>query len=72
MENFGMFEGHLVYCVVIWYMFWPFGVFCGRVVYVFSFWYIEQRKIWQPCSFPWQKMTRKKFKNLVCLVPINF
>jgi hypothetical protein len=32
-----IFYGHLVYFVVIWYIFYPF-------------WYFGPRNIWQPCS----------------------
>jgi hypothetical protein len=37
---FGLFYGHLVYFVAIWYVFWLFGIF-------FPFWYVAPRKIWQ-------------------------
>jgi hypothetical protein len=33
----GLFYGHLVQFVVIWYLFYPF-------------WYVVLRKIWQPCA----------------------
>jgi hypothetical protein len=37
LRPFGVFYGHLVYFVVIWY------------VYIFPFWYVTPTKIWQPC-----------------------
>jgi hypothetical protein len=30
---FGIFCGHLVYVVAIWYILWPFGIFCGHLAY---------------------------------------
>jgi hypothetical protein len=30
---FGLFYGHLVCFVAIWYTFWPFGICCGYLVY---------------------------------------
>jgi hypothetical protein len=30
---FGIFCGHLVYCIAIWYILWPFGRFYGHLVY---------------------------------------
>jgi hypothetical protein len=32
MEDFGIFYGHLVYFVAIWYILWPFGIFYGYLV----------------------------------------
>jgi hypothetical protein len=40
---FGIFCGHLVYFVVIWYIFWPFGIICGYLVYFMAIWYISSR-----------------------------
>jgi hypothetical protein len=40
MEDVGLFYGHLVYVVAIWYMLWPFGICCGHLVYVVAIWYI--------------------------------
>jgi hypothetical protein len=36
----GIFCGHLVYFVVIWYILWSFGIFCGHLVYFVVIWYI--------------------------------
>jgi hypothetical protein len=36
LRSLGIFYGHLVYLVVIWY--------------IFPFWYFVPRKIWHPCS----------------------
>jgi hypothetical protein len=30
----GIFCGHLVYFMVIWYILWPIGILCGHVVYL--------------------------------------
>jgi hypothetical protein len=51
MENDGIFNGHLEYFTVIWYILRPFG----NVVVIWythfpSFWYIVSRKIWQHCT----------------------
>jgi hypothetical protein len=32
--------GHLVYFLVIWYIFWSFGIFFGHLVYFVVIWYI--------------------------------
>jgi hypothetical protein len=40
MENVGIYYGHLVYSVVIWYILWSFGIFCGHLVYSVVIWYI--------------------------------
>jgi hypothetical protein len=48
MEDVVMLFVHLVYCVAIWYILWPFGSFYGYLVYLFQFWYVAQIKIWQP------------------------
>jgi hypothetical protein len=59
MEDFGIFYGHLVYCMAIWFIEWPFGLFYGHLVFFTAIWYISllfgifflvPRKIWQPCS----------------------
>jgi hypothetical protein len=31
--QFGIFYGHLVYFMAIWYILWPFGIFYGPLVY---------------------------------------
>jgi hypothetical protein len=38
---FGLFYGHFVYFVAIWYILWLFGIF-------FLFWYVVPLKLWQP------------------------
>jgi hypothetical protein len=52
MENFGIFYGHLVYFMAIWYILRPFGkiygIVCGNLVYSPSIMYNELRNIWQP------------------------
>jgi hypothetical protein len=40
MEGAGIFYGHLVYFVAIWYILWLFGIFCGHLVYFVANWYI--------------------------------
>jgi hypothetical protein len=30
---FGLFHGHVVYFLAIWYIWWPFGILCGHFVY---------------------------------------
>jgi hypothetical protein len=37
---FGIFYGHVVYFVVIWYILWPCGIFCSHLVYFMAMWYI--------------------------------
>jgi hypothetical protein len=37
---FAIFYGHLVYFLVIWYIFWSFGIFSGHLVYFLFIWYI--------------------------------
>jgi hypothetical protein len=49
MANLGIFYDHLVYCIAIGNILWPFGIFCGHLVYFPPFWYFVPRKIWQPC-----------------------
>jgi hypothetical protein len=41
---FGMFYGHLVYFMAIWYMY----LISGNLEYFPPFWYIVPRKLWQP------------------------
>jgi hypothetical protein len=31
-EDVGIFHGHLVYFMAIWYILWPFGIFYGHLV----------------------------------------
>jgi hypothetical protein len=33
MEDVGLFCGHLVFIVVIWYILWSYGIVCGHLVY---------------------------------------
>jgi hypothetical protein len=56
-EDVGIFFGHLVYFIDIWYLLWTFGIFYGHLVYFMDIWYIitplwyvVPRKIWQPRS----------------------
>jgi hypothetical protein len=42
--SFGIFCGHLVYFVVIWYILWSFGIFCGHLVYFFPLRYFVPTK----------------------------
>jgi hypothetical protein len=37
---FGIYYGHLVYCLAIWYIVWPFGILFGHLVYCLAIWYI--------------------------------
>jgi hypothetical protein len=39
MEDVGIYYGHLVDVVAIWYILWPFGIFCGHLVYFVAIWY---------------------------------
>jgi hypothetical protein len=48
MKAVGIFCGHLVYFVAIWYIMWPFGICYGYLVSIFLFLYFVTRKIWQP------------------------
>jgi hypothetical protein len=55
LRPFGIFSGHLVYLVAIWYILWPFGKFSGHLVYFVVIWYILwsfstlfKIFIWQP------------------------
>jgi hypothetical protein len=38
--TFGIFYGHLVYFMDIWYILWTFGIFYGHLVYLMDIWYI--------------------------------
>jgi hypothetical protein len=40
MEDVGIFFGHLIYFVDIWYILWTFGIFCGHLVYFVDIRYI--------------------------------
>jgi hypothetical protein len=48
MQPFGLFYGHLVYfmviwyivCMAIWYILWQFDIPYGRLVYFMDIWYI--------------------------------
>jgi hypothetical protein len=66
MENIGLFYGHMVYFIAIWYIFWPFAILYGYLVYISPFWYVVPQKIWQPCR-------RRRQKEVVlspaCSVP---
>jgi hypothetical protein len=44
--SFGIFCGHLVYFVGIWYILWAFGIFCGHLVYFVGIWYRYLVVIW--------------------------
>jgi hypothetical protein len=35
MEDVGIFCGHSVNFLAIWYILWRFGIFCGHLVYIF-------------------------------------
>jgi hypothetical protein len=48
MEDVGVFYGHLVYFMAIWYIFWPFSIINGHLVYFLLFWYVLQRKSGNP------------------------
>jgi hypothetical protein len=61
----GIFYGHLVHLVVIWYIF-PVLVYFSRFGIFFPFWYIVPRKIWQPRSQP--RFTQQKVEQ--CLPKI--
>jgi hypothetical protein len=45
---FGIFCGHVVYFVAIWYILWPFGIFCGHLVYFSRFGMLYQEKSGSP------------------------
>jgi hypothetical protein len=47
-ENVGIFHGHWVQLLTIWYNIWPFGIVCGHFVYFCCFGMFGPRKIWQP------------------------
>jgi hypothetical protein len=42
-ENVGIFYGHLVYLIAIWYILWPFGTFCGHLIHFVVIWYMFSR-----------------------------
>jgi hypothetical protein len=46
--TFGVFYGHLIYFMTIWYILWSFGIPPAW----HPFWCIVHRKIWQPCFAP--------------------
>jgi hypothetical protein len=50
MENVGIFYGHLVYFMVIWYILRPFGTFHGHLVYFSCFGMLHQEKSGNPAS----------------------
>jgi hypothetical protein len=56
MKIFGIFYGHLVYFVAVWYILWLFGMF-------YPFWYVVPRKIWQPFRCP-REITEIKFSAI--------
>jgi hypothetical protein len=37
MTNVGIFYGHLVKFMAIWYTVWPFGIVCGPLVYMYIY-----------------------------------
>jgi hypothetical protein len=47
-DDVGLFYGHLIYFMPIWYILWPFGIFCGNLV-IFTRVCKLYQKIWQPC-----------------------
>jgi hypothetical protein len=49
-EDVGLFYGHLVYVVTIWYILWAFGTSLGHLVYVSSFGMLHQEKSCNPAS----------------------
>jgi hypothetical protein len=56
---FGIFFGHLVYFMNIWFHLCLFGTF-------FRFWYHATRKIWQPCSGQRQTINLFAVNSLPC------
>jgi hypothetical protein len=48
MEDVGIFYGHLVYFVVMWYILLSLGKFCGYLVYFFLFGIFYQEKSGNP------------------------
>jgi hypothetical protein len=48
MEDVGIFYGHLVHFMVIWYILWTFGIFCGNLVYFPRFGILYQEKSVNP------------------------
>jgi hypothetical protein len=45
---FGLFRGHLVYFMAIWYILWPFGTFCGHFGIFFPFGILYQEQSGNP------------------------
>jgi hypothetical protein len=45
---FGIFCGHLVYFIVIWYILWPFGIFYCHLEYIFRIGMLHQEKSGNP------------------------
>jgi hypothetical protein len=45
--SLGIFSGHLVYFVAIWYILWPLGIFYSYLVYFSSLGYVVPSKIWR-------------------------
>jgi hypothetical protein len=39
-RGFGVFYGHLVYFMAIWYILWQFGIFYGHLEHFMTIWYI--------------------------------
>jgi hypothetical protein len=48
MEDFRIFNGHLVHFTVFCYILRTVGIVRGNLVIFFPFWYFVPRKIWQP------------------------
>jgi hypothetical protein len=70
MEGVGIFHGHLVYFMAIWYILWPYGIDYGYLLHCPQFWYVLPRKIWQPC-FKCQifLLALKKLTHFKCFFP---
>jgi hypothetical protein len=47
---FDIFDGTLVYFVVIWYILWSFDIFCGHLVYYSRFGILSYEKSGNPVS----------------------
>jgi hypothetical protein len=63
--TFGLFHGHLVYCVVIWYVLWSFGILI---------WYIfVPRKIWRPCILvlSWLRLHIKERNAIIIILTFS-
>jgi hypothetical protein len=56
--TFGMFYGHLVYFMDIWYICWSFGI-------IFPFWYVVTRKSGNPALH-----RRGSDQNLIYALPL--